>query len=82
MKFCCKLILARYLDVADLSKRQSQFLDEEKIQSQMDGAIKEMKAESQAGLSSPCSATSSTGQWEAKEAGLCTLVSDYPTSVV
>ncbi|XP_015271424.1 PREDICTED: DNA polymerase lambda [Gekko japonicus] len=67
----------RYLDVADLSKRQSQFLDEEKIQSQTDGAVQEIKAELQTGLSSTCSATNSTGQWEAKGAGLCTLrVSD------
>ncbi|XP_060097789.1 DNA polymerase lambda isoform X2 [Heteronotia binoei] len=64
----------RYLDVSDLSKRQSQFLDEEKIQSQMDGAVLDMKAnELQTVLSSPCSATNSTGQWEAKRAGLCTL---------
>ncbi|KAL8187455.1 UNVERIFIED_CONTAM: hypothetical protein K2H54_049005 [Gekko kuhli] len=73
----------RYLDVADLSKRQSQFLDEEKIQSQMDGAVQEIKAELQTGLSSTCSATNSMGQWKAKGAGLGTLVSvsDYPTSV-
>ncbi|XP_077205607.1 DNA polymerase lambda isoform X3 [Paroedura picta] len=65
----------RYLDVADRSKRPSLLLDEEKIQSQMVGAVQEMKGESQA--SSPCSAVSSTGQWTAKGAGLCTLrVSD------
>ncbi|XP_054840030.1 DNA polymerase lambda isoform X2 [Eublepharis macularius] len=62
----------RYLDVADVSKRQSQFLGE-KIQCQMDGAVMELKAESQTGLSSPCSAANSTGQWEAKGAGVCIL---------
>nr|XP_056705494.1 DNA polymerase lambda isoform X2 [Euleptes europaea] len=56
----------RYLDVADLSKRQPHCLDEEKIQPQMDSAILELKAESQTGLSSPCSAANSTGQKGAK----------------
>ncbi|XP_048362592.1 DNA polymerase lambda isoform X2 [Sphaerodactylus townsendi] len=56
----------RYLDVADLSKRQPQVLDEEKIQPQMVCAVLELKAEPQTELTSSCSAANSTGQWGAE----------------
>ncbi|XP_053167172.1 DNA polymerase lambda isoform X3 [Hemicordylus capensis] len=59
----------KYLDVASFSKRQPEALDE-KIPSPMESAVMELKAKSQAGASSPCCATHSSGQQRTKGAGL------------
>ncbi|XP_020646444.3 DNA polymerase lambda isoform X2 [Pogona vitticeps] len=64
----------RYLDATDLSKRQSQYVDEEKVQLQKGSPIAELEAESQAGTNSPSRARNSSGQQEVK--GVCSGVSD------
>ncbi|XP_062988589.1 DNA polymerase lambda isoform X2 [Elgaria multicarinata webbii] len=58
------LIPDKYLDVADLSKSQSQFLDEEKIHPQTERAAREQEAEPQTGDSSACCASNSLEQQE------------------
>ncbi|XP_061492206.1 DNA polymerase lambda isoform X3 [Rhineura floridana] len=58
----------KYLEIADASKPQSQLLNEEILQPQMESAVIALKAKSQTGISScPCNATNSSGQQGAKE---------------
>ncbi|XP_044293103.1 DNA polymerase lambda isoform X2 [Varanus komodoensis] len=56
----------KYVSAASPSKSQSQFLDEKKIHPQLERAVTELKGEPQAGASSPCTATNSSGLQEIK----------------
>uniref|UniRef100_A0A8D2LGN6 BRCT domain-containing protein n=1 Tax=Varanus komodoensis TaxID=61221 RepID=A0A8D2LGN6_VARKO len=53
-----------------IPENQSQFLDEKKIHPQLERAVTELKGEPQAGASSPCTATNSSGLQEIKGVGL------------